>query len=162
METRFALLVIAASVIGTASIHAAQNEKSPPAQSVQMQHGQMPRMDDKQMAQMQERMKEMQSQMERIHKTKDPNERRKLMQEHMESMNQGMKMMRGMGGGMTMGMMGGQSGGMGPGMMRDDGKPAMDPKQRQDMMEKRMDMMHMMMEQMMQHQQMMTSSAPGR
>lgn len=156
MEARFALLVIAASVIGAVSVHAAQNEKSPPAQSAQMQHGQTPRMDDKQMAQMQERMKEMQSQMERVYKTKDPDERRKLMLEHMESMNQGMKMMRGMGGGMMMGMMGGKSGGMGS-MMGDGGKPVMDPKQRQDMMEKRIDMMHMMMEQMMQHQQMMQS-----
>ena len=32
-----------------------------------------------------------------------------------------------------------------------------DPKQRQDMLEKRMDMMQMMMEQMMRHNQMMGS-----
>jgi hypothetical protein len=96
---------------------------------------------DKQSAQMQERMKTMQVQMDRIHKTTDPAERRKLMQEHMQSMREGMGMMKGMGGGMGAGMMGG------------------DPKQRQDMMERRMDMMHMMMEQMMQHQQM--SSPPA-
>jgi periplasmic protein CpxP/Spy len=40
---------------------------------------------------------------------------------------------------------------MGPGMKGGD------PKQRQEMMEKRMDMMQMMMEQMMQHDQMMES-----
>jgi len=100
-------------------------------------------MDDNQMAQMQERMKTMQAQMERLHKTTDPAERRKLIQEHMQSMRDGMTMMRGMGGPM-MGMMGG---GKGRGMMGGD------PKQREEMMERRMDMMHMMMEQMMQHQQ---------
>ena len=50
-----------------------------------------------------------------------------------------------MGGGMMMGMMGGKPSGMGPGMM--SGGQGMDPKQREDMMEKRIDMM--------QHQQMM-------
>lgn len=90
--------------------------------------------------QIHERMKTMQAQMERIHKTTDPAERRKLMQEHMQSMRDGMGMMRGMGGPMM-------GGGTGPGMMSSD------LKQRQDMMERRMDMMHMMMDQMMQHHQ---------
>ena len=44
---------------------------------------------DKQSAQMQERMKTMQAQMEHIHKITDPAERRKLMQEHMQSMREG-------------------------------------------------------------------------
>jgi hypothetical protein len=76
---------------------------------------------------MEKRMAQMQEQMERIRKTADPKERQKLMQEHMQSMQEGMKMMRGMGGSMMMGMMGGQKGGMGPGTMGD-------PKQQQEMM----------------------------
>lgn len=88
MNTRFALLVIAASIIDAASVHAAQSEKSPPPQSAQMQHGRMAGMENKQMGQMQERMRQMQEQMDRIHRTNDPNERRKLMQEHMQSMDE--------------------------------------------------------------------------
>jgi hypothetical protein len=52
----------------------------------------------------------------------------------MQAMQANMKMMRGMGGGPMAGM---------------------DPKNQQEMMGHRMDMMQMMMEQMMQHQQMM-------
>ena len=48
----------------------------------------------------------MQTQMDRVRATADPAERQKLMQEHMASMQEGMKSMRGMGG-PTMGMMGG-------------------------------------------------------
>ena len=55
---------------------------------------------DKQMARMQEQMKRMQDQMDRIHKTTDPKARQKLMQEHMQTMQEGMKMMGGMGAGM--------------------------------------------------------------
>jgi hypothetical protein len=55
--------------------------------------------------------------------------------------------------------MDGNKSAMGPGMK---GGHQMDAGQRQEMMEKRMDMMQMMMEQMMQHQQMMMPSAPGK
>lgn len=108
----------------------------------------MTMMDEKHMAHMQERMKIMQAQMERIHKAADPAERRKLMQEHMQSMRDGMNMMRGMGGPMM-------GGGKGRGMMGGD------PKQREEIMERRMDMMHLMMEQMMHHQQ-LSQPAPAR
>jgi hypothetical protein len=156
MKTTIALALITASIIGAASGYAAQDEKKQSATKAgEMQRGSMGMMDEKQMAQMQGRMKQMQEQMDRMHKTKDPKERQKLMQEHMQTMNEGMNMMRGMGGGMMMGMMGGKPGGMGQGMMGGNGMSGADPKQRQDMMEKRMDMMQMMMEQMMQHQQMM-------
>jgi len=146
MKTSIALALTTALMVGAASGYAAEDKKAPAAKASQMQPGGMGMMDEKQMAQMQE-------QMDRIRKTKDPKERQKLMDEHMRSMNEEMTMMRGMGGGMMMGMMGGKPGSMGPGMM--GGGQGMDPKQRQDMMEKRMDMMQMMMEQMMQHQQMM-------
>ncbi len=102
-----------------------------------------PQADDKSVAQMQEHMKKMQDLMARLQKTTDPAERRKLMDEHTKEMQEGMQMMRGMGGGMM-----GQApkdGAAKPGMGR--GAP-MSP----ETMERRMDMMQMMMEQMMQRQ----------
>lgn len=116
MKAKFALVVVAAAIVGATSPYGAENEgKGSPARPAQMQQGGMGAMDEKQMAQMQERMKEMHGQMDRIHKAKDAEERQKLMQEHMQSMNETMKMMRGMGGGMMTGMMG------------HGGKAAMDP-----------------------------------
>jgi len=106
---------------------------------------------DKQMPQMQENMKKMQQQMEKLRATTDPKERQKLMQEHMQTMQENMKAMRGMGGPTMMGMMGSKPSATGPGMMGGD------PKQQQEMMGRRMDMMQMMMEQMMQHDQMRES-----
>ena len=98
---------------------------------------------DKQMSQMQENMKTMEQQMEKLRTTTDPQERQKLMQEHMQTRQKNMTAMRGMGG-PTMGMMGGKGGPM----------MNMDPKQREDFLQRRIDMMQMMMEQMMQHEQM--------
>lgn len=158
------LSVIAVAVGLSTSVALAQDTKPTPGKPGAMQPGGMEMMmDEKTMAAMQERMKTMHQQMEKIRATSDPKERQKLMQEHMRAMQDGMGMMRGMGGPMMMGMGGGQKGamgagqkgGMGPGMMGGD------PKQRQEMMERRMDMMQMMMEQMMQHQQMM-HSAPAK
>ena len=102
---------------------------------------------DMDMSQAQEKMKAMQAQMDKIHKTTDAKERQKLMQEHMQAMQESMKAMRGMGGPM---MMGGKKGAMTDGDMMKRG----------DMTEKRMDMMQMMMEQMMQHDQMTESMPP--
>ena len=129
----------------SAPIVLAQEKPAPakPAMSMDM---------DKHMSQMQEKMKAMQGQMDKIHKTTDPKERQKLMQEHMQAMQENMKMMRGMGSSMmTDGsqhsgtMMAGKKDGMMDGEMM----------KRHDMMEKRMDMMQMMMEQMLQRDQMM-------
>lgn len=120
-----------------------------------------PAQDDKaggmKMEKMHEQMTKMHGQMEKIHAATDPQERRKLMDEHMQSMREGMKMMRGMGGD-AMGrkkkcepMM--EEGGKGPDK---DGMPmGMMMMKRHKMMEDRMDMMQMMMEQMMQHDQML-------
>lgn len=70
------------------------------------------------MEQMQDLMKTMRAQMQKVHEAKQPKERQKLLREHMQSMREAMKMMRGMRGSM---MQGGtlQAGGMGmgPGMM---------------------------------------------
>jgi Spy/CpxP family protein refolding chaperone len=71
-------------------------------------------------AAMQERYRLMQEQMGKIRQTKDPAERRRLMQEHWQTVHEGVGMMgggygMGPGYGMGHGMMGGY--GMGPGMM---------------------------------------------
>jgi len=110
------------------------------------------------MGKMRENMKKIQEQMQKINATTDPAERRKLMKEHMQSMQEGMKMMGRMGGGMKDGDMmakakkdqggsmmddsGGDKGGMMGGMMMKKHKK----------MEDRMDMMQMMMEQMIEHE----------
>ena len=88
--------------------------------------------DAKPASDMREEMKAMQGQMDKIRQTTEPQERQKLMQEHMRAMQAGMETMRGMG---KHGMSGG------------DAK-----------MEGRADMMQMMMEQMMQHGQAMQST----
>ena len=144
-----ALLVV--SVSGCA----AQGDRRVAAQPAPLRSAGTATTDDQYMAQMQGRMKQMQQQMDRIRQTQDPTERQQLLQEHMRTMSESMGMMRGMGGGIMMGMMGDQH-------MDGRGMSGMDPKQGQEMMERRIDIMQMMMEQMMQHQQMMQSMPPAR
>ena len=106
-------------------------------------------MSDGDMQRMQDQMRKMQIQMDEIRRTTDPKKRDRLIDEHMQSMQEGMEMMRGMGGGMMQGMMGG---GMHSGNPMQGGNMSKtdDMMGRMDMMEKRMDMMQMMMEQMTQ------------
>jgi hypothetical protein len=127
------------------------------------------------MARMQEHMQLMQKQMDRINTTSDPKQRQQLMQEHWQSMHEGMGMLRGsgdqpgcnmMGGHMMMGggghMMGGSMMGGGRGHMmggmgwwnNDDSSPQA-LNRRQQMMGACMGMQQQMMDQMMQHQRMM-------
>ena len=80
-----------------------------PAKSMTGQEG------DMSMGMMQEDMLKMHEQMHKIMQAKDPKERERLMQAHMEMMQQQMKNMR---GGMGDGM-------MGSGMMGGDGKGGM-------------------------------------
>ena len=140
MKTTILISAIAACAL-SAPIAFAQEKPTPAKPAMNM--------DDKQAAPSQENMKLMQQQMEKIGTTTDPKERQKLMQAHMKTMQENMKAMRGMGGPMMMddkkggGMMGGKKGGM-----KDS-----DMNKRQEMTEKRMDMMQMMMEQMMQRDQ---------
>ena len=125
---------------------------------------------DAQMAKAQERMKQAQVLMAKLRESKDPVERKRFMQEHMQAMRDTMGMMRGMrmgmmGGGQGMGMMGGgqgmgmMGGGQGMGMMGGgQGKGSaktggMMPMHQ--MMEDRMEMMQMMMEQMFERQEML-------
>ena len=108
---------------------------------------------DKQFTAAYSQMKQMTAQMEKIKATKDPKERQRLMQEHMDSMHAGLQALRPTGGGM-MQMMGCQMmkdkpGGSAPACpMMDSAGARKGPGERMDMMEKRMDMMQMMLEQM--------------
>lgn len=116
---------------------------------------------DKSVQAMKENTKKMQMQLDKIGRAKNPQERQKLLHEHMLTMKDNMMMGKGMmddmmgcpmmkggmmGEGMGMGMMGGGMGMMGGGTPPD---AAMN---RVNMMEKRMDMMQMMMEQMTKSQ----------
>jgi hypothetical protein len=86
-----------------------------------------------QMGKMDAQMKTMQGMHDKMMNAKTPEERSKLMAEHMKTMQDGMAMMEGMSGGGMKGMQG-MTGDMGA---------------RQQMMEKRMEMMQSMMKMMM-------------
>ena len=166
MNTSKLAVLVAALVIGGADVLAEQAHHPDGAAGGQrsstgtMSGGMM---DNGTMERMQENMKKMQTQMEKIRATKDEKERERLMDEHMRTMQEGMGMMRNMGGGMMQGMTGGQmqegsqmGGDMGQqGASRPGGMTASpaDMAGRVDMMERRMDMMQMMMEQMNEAQQ---------
>ena len=104
----------------SAPIVSAQDKSAPakPAMSMKV---------DQQMPQMQENMKRMQRQMEKLRATTDPKER----QEHMQTLHENMKAMRGMSGPT---MMGGQKGGAMMGNKK-DGVTDGDMMKRHNMME---------------------------
>lgn len=117
---------------------------------------------DKSVQTMKENTKKMQTQLDKIGRAKNPQERQKLLHEHMQTMRENMMLGKGMmsnmmscpmmeGGMMGEGKMGGgmMSGGMG---MMGGGTAPDSAMNRMDMMEKRMDMMQMMMEQMTKSQ----------
>ncbi len=107
------------------------------------------------MEKMQDKMKKMQEQMEKIHSAKDPQERQKLMKEHMLSMQEGMKMMGGMGAGMKGGDMMAKAKKDQPESMTDAGDGmgmCMMMMKKHKSVEARLDMMQKMMEQMMEHE----------
>ena len=116
MKTSILVATIVACSLA-APFASAQERAAParPAMSMDM---------DKQMPQMQQNMKAMQEQMEKIRTTTDPKERQDLLQKHMQTMQENMQAMRSMGGPMMMDgaqdggmMMGGAQGG---GMMQGD------------------------------------------
>ena len=99
---------------------------------------------------MQDNVKKMQPQLDRIAKAKTDEERQKAMAEHMKTMQENMQMARGMQAD-TMGcpmMEGGMMGKGGMGMMGGDTQSEGAP-ERMQQMEKRMDMMQDMMKMMM-------------
>ena len=135
---------IAAAIVAALSvpIASAQDKPAPAKPAMNMDMGKpapgpaaptMPAMNvetDKQSAQTQANMEKMQQQMDKIATTTDPKERQKLMQGHMQTMQENMKAMRDMGNKGSM--------------------PNSDMQKRQGMTDKRMDMMQEMMNQMMQ------------
>jgi hypothetical protein len=92
---------------------------------------------------MQGNLSVMQKQLERLGKAKTAEERQKLMDDHMKTMQENMGMTKGMQSGMMDCPM--MQGGMG---MKGQGKVSPDDmmSKRMEMMEKRMDMMQMMMQ----------------
>ncbi len=159
MKTTMLSAVIAGALLIPAAYGVDEHhpdKAAPPAKS--QRPAPKPPVDEKSMAQMQDHMKKMQDVMARLQKTTDPAERKKLMDEHTKSMQEGMQMMRGMAGGMMQGMLaGGMMDGSMMGQAPKDGAAKSGPMGRgapisPEMMERRMDMMQMMMEQMMQHQ----------
>lgn len=104
---------------------------------------------DRQIAQARDTMRKLQEQMGKIRQTSDPKERQKLMKEHMQTMQEGMRELRGMGGmKKPEGKAGAPREGMQGGMMMGD------MMKKHEMMDMRMEMMETMMEQMMQREEM--------
>ena len=105
---------------------------------------------EKAVPKMQENVKKMEDQLERLAAAKTPEERQKLLMEHMQTMRENMMMGQqiamGDKGCPMMGMMGGGAMMMGPGGAGGDAEPMMN---RMQQMERRMDMMQMMMERQM-------------
>lgn len=160
-----AAALVAAAVAGQPVL--AQSPK-PADQSVQKPVAPNPAEFDKRLAQMREHMRQMQTQMNKIQQTQDPQERQRLLQEHWTSMQSAMSTMHGMWGPAGAGCCAGGTG-MGPGMMM--GGPMMDwghmrgyysgltaeqLRQRQYMTDQYMPMQQMMMDHMMWHQRWMT------
>ena len=154
--TIISTLVLPVSAIADRSGHMEMGKQTS-GNTLHMESGKQ----DSTMMKMQDRMKKMIKQMDKIHQTKNSKQRDKLIESHIENMHEGMMEMRNMGGGMMMDMMmGGKkgSGMMSRGKMMDDKKMGKGMTNDQMMMrmgamQDRMDMMQMMMEQMMQSQQ---------
>lgn len=132
MKHMYAIAVAAAMTLAAATTPAQEHQHSGPQAAANGASGDgkggIGMMSDT----MQEHMRTMREQMEKIRAAADPGERDKLVQEHMRSMHAAMEMMRGMGGSMTQGP---QSG---PGAMGGDAQ------NQRDMMAQCMDMMQKM------------------
>ena len=150
--TQFRFFSLAAAVFAASTLIACNTAPSMPMGSASAQGmgapGQMGKMD---MGKMDAQMKKMREMHEKMAAAKTPDERNKLMAEHMKTMQDGMQMMGGMGTGGMGGMAGGGMGGAGmggAGMGGNSGTPG-DMAARQQMMEKHMEMMQSMMQMMM-------------
>lgn len=107
------------------------------------------------MMQWQERMQQMDMMLDQARKSNDPQQHQKLMNEHMQSMQEGMGMMKGMMG------QNGMGGPMSSGKDAGKGMGSMDINQRMEMMQNRMDMMQTMMQHMMGQQAEEMRMGPG-
>lgn len=154
------LAVALLAVASHAALAQAKDQNAAPAASTAVQT-------DQRFEQMQEQMRLMQSQMEKINKTQDPKERERLLEEHWNAMQSAMGTMHEAWGGMMGGpMMGGQMGGGhgvgGPMMWKDYRELSPEQlRERQYMLDRWMPMHQMMMDQMMQHQHGMMQAPPA-
>lgn len=123
--------------------HHPQGTAAPAAPAVAAKNAPAKSMGAEKMAAMDQHMKDMQAMHEKMASAKTPEDRQALMAEHMKLMQDGMAMMKQMGG---MSKMGGIQG-MG-GMQGGKGMPT-NMAERHQMMEKRMDMMESMLQMMM-------------
>ena len=154
---RFTFTIFLACLFAVPLVQAAAEEDHAAHHPGADQSQATPAQDDKaamKMDKMQEKMKTMQEQMGKIHAAKDPQERKKLMKEHMQSMQEGMKMMGGMGAGMRGGDMMAKARKDQAESMTDvgDGMEMCMMMKKHKSVEARLDMMQMMMEQMMEHE----------
>jgi hypothetical protein len=140
-------------------LYAATKNTSPP-QVASSPQAKDPAEFDKNVAQWQEKMNEMQAQMDQLRETQDPKERQKLLDEHWATMQSAMSIMHGMWGPQMMGpgMMGqGMMGGAGQGWGHMSGYYShMTPgqlRQRQYMTDQYLRMQQEMMNNMMWQQQ---------
>ena len=130
---QFRFIPLAAAVLAASTLIACNTAPSMPLGSAAAQGMATP----EHSAKMDAQMKTMQGMHEKMMAAKTPEERSKLMAEHMKAMQDGMAMMGGMSGGAGMGGMKGMQG-----MSGEMGT-------RHQMMEKRMEMMQTMMKMMM-------------
>ena len=141
--THFRFLPRAAALFAASTLIACNTAPSMPMGSASAQGmgapGQMGKMGAMDMSKMDAQMKKMRDMHEKMMAAKTPEERNKLMAEHMKTMQDGMKMMEGMGGAGMSGM-DGMKGGQGA---------AGDMTGHHQMMDKRMAMMESMMQMMM-------------
>ena len=157
MKTSRLLVAVAVCALSSVPLASAQDSAATakPAMSMEM---------DAQMVQMHDKTTQMQSEMDAIRAATDPKERQKLMQAHMQTMQDSMATMRSMskamtadshGGGMAMG---GSKEMPAKGAPADMGMMSGNMMQRHQMMERRMEMLQTMIDQMLQHQQVMEST----
>jgi len=165
-----AALAFVAVLAPTMTTAYAQTAPPAPAQSAEPSAGNTQEF-DKKAAEVRDNMEKMQQTMNQIQKTTDPNERRKLLQEHQALMQTTMGKMGQFWGSGAMGCCGamgaggphhGGRGQMGWNAMRGN-YSNLSPEQireRQYMRDQYMGMQQMMMAQMMQHQQNMGTPSP--
>ena len=87
MKTSYLYVAITACALSSIPLASAEDKAASASPAMKMQM-------DAQMTEMQANMTKMQSQMDQIHATTDPKERQKLLQAHMQTMQECMAMMR--------------------------------------------------------------------
>ena len=140
MTGRLHLVVAISAMVAASGLSGAADGPGPTAAPPKARVAAPPAGPGPNMQMMQEHMKQMQAQLEKIRQTPDPAEKERLMHEHLAAMQDHMKMMQGMIGAR-------------PPMGTDGtGMPAHVIDQRFRMLEQRIDALQQMMEQLMETQ----------